>query len=116
MAVTESISDRTNRAQVYNNYAVNATSFVSYVVFIGPGNVLLNGTGPISWPGGNQGPFPASSTTQVYVSPDFGQITSRQLTDTTVSFPANSLPLCFAITDGVGRIQTIIDTRPTDPL
>jgi hypothetical protein len=119
MSFTEVIGNRALRASVYANYTVNAVANVQYLLFVGPGAVIVGGI-PASWPGGNVGPFTATQTglTQVYVNSGNGAVQFAPVTDTTQTyvFPAGTLPLAVVHTDAVGRIQLIEDQRPTDPL
>ena len=123
MSVTEVLQDATRRvfyaqsydlpqvAKTYNN-PQPSSCIGAYVLYIGPGTVLLNGVSNITWTGGYYGPFIATIV-QVYVDPTNGSVQQVPVTQANMStFPVGSLPICVVHTDSVGRISAVDDYRP----
>ena len=55
--------------------------------------------------------LPWPTIAQVYIDSNSGGLTMASAASTSASFPANSWPLCYVVTDGLSRIVKVINAR-----
>jgi len=122
--VTENIPDTTKRASWAASYAVPAfintvassISIGSGSVTIGaqqinfPGAILGQNPGYFIYPGNDQG---APGYNLISIDSSFGHLQVDSVPSLSSSFQAGVLPLCILVTDFCGRIQQVIDQRPS---